>query len=132
MIGEIVIAFRCRPSKRGEVGTRSSQTRRGVSTRRDGLPRQFRRVGERKNHAKRPGVENAFGRPEFVHGRADEGDRRQAARGENNVAQHFQADGRMFHLDPKKIETKCGGLCGDFNVVDVDRDADDGLAALQF
>ena len=60
-----------------------------------------------------------------LHRHAREGERGQAAGGQHDVAQRFEGNGRMLHLDPQKIEAERGGVRGDVGVGDRDGGCDD-------
>ena len=47
------------------------------------------------------------------------------------MAQSLERDGRMFHLNPQKVEAQSGGVGGGFHGRNGDGDADGGLAGLE-
>ena len=65
------------------------------------------------------GIEDPFRGPEFVDGRAGDGDGGQAACGENDVAESLERDGEMLHLDPEKIESEACDVGGELNGLDL-------------
>src|ERR1022692_3216830 len=125
-VGGIVIAgFAGGPGGAREHGARTAPPGWRIAASGGGLRGEFGRAGEREHHAADARIEHALGGPDFVHRDARKGERGQAAGGQHDVAQRFEGNGRMLHLDPQKIEAERGGVRGDVGVGDRDGGCDD-------
>ena len=120
LVSEVHIAFGCRPAEICPERAEAAASMGGYSSRHR-LASQLRRAGEWEHHAERSLVEHALRGPKLVDGNARKRQRLEATRGQHDVAQGFQRNGTVLHLDPQEVETQIGGLRGDFHARHAER-----------